>query len=66
MVFKRNDNIKIHRDITGEMWFGVGETLTFKAVLTTLAGHGVILTTTLSKNISPISSEPFMFISTAK
>ena len=23
--FLRNLNIRIHRDITGEMWFGVGE-----------------------------------------
>ncbi len=23
-VFLRNLNIRIHRDITGEMWFGVG------------------------------------------
>ena len=32
-------NIRIHRDITGEMWFGVGETLTLKVVQRTGAGH---------------------------
>jgi len=32
-------NVWIHRDITGEMWFGVGQTLTLKVVQITGAGH---------------------------
>ena len=35
----RGINIRIHRDITGEMWLGIGQTLTFNVVQTMGAGQ---------------------------
>ncbi len=47
-IAQGNLNIRIHRDIEGEMWFGDGWKPTFNVAQTMEAGHGVILTKTLS------------------
>ncbi len=43
-IINGNLNIRIHRDITGEMWGGY--TLTLKVVQITGAGHLICLTVT--------------------
>jgi len=38
-IAQGNLNIWIHKDTTGEMWFGGGQTTSLKVVQTTGAGH---------------------------
>ena len=41
-IAQGNLNIRIHRDITGEMWFGVEKTLTLKLVQRAGAGQPLL------------------------
>ena len=59
--FLRNLNIRIHRDITGEMWFGVG--CFFIHILLRLGVYAYNQNFTLIENISGIDNlSPSSFV----